>query len=96
MKKILMIIGGIVVGLVVLVVIIFFIVSATSEKLVCKSNEGNITIMYNDKTLTGYTATGLTYDLEAQKAYAEQIGVEAYLDEFSTLFSTKTTGSCTR
>lgn len=47
-KKTLTIIGGIVVGLVVLGVIIFFAVSATSKKLVCKSNEGNITIMYND------------------------------------------------
>ena len=67
MKKVLMIIGGIVVGVVVLGVIIFVVVSSTSKKLVCKSNEGNITIMYNDKTITGYTAVGLSYDLDNQK-----------------------------
>ena len=44
MKKTLMVIGGIVVGIVVLGVIIFSIVSATSKKMVCKSNEGNITV----------------------------------------------------
>ena len=96
MKKALMIIGGIVVGVVVLGVIVFSFVSLTSKKLVCKSNEGNITIMYNDKTLTGYTATGLSYDFDEQKKYAEQIGIDAYLDEFSTLFRSNTTGSCSK
>ena len=43
MKKILMVIGGIVVGIVVLGVVIFGVTSLTSKKLVCKSNEGNIT-----------------------------------------------------
>lgn len=96
MKKTLMIIGGIVVGLVVLGVIIFFVISVSSKKLVCKSDKGNITIMYNDKTLTGYTAKGISYDLDTQKSYAEKIGIEAYLEEFSTLFSNNTTGSCTK
>ena len=96
MKKVLMIIGGIVVGVVVLGVIIFVVVSSTSKKLVCKSNEGNITIMYNDKTITGYTAVGLSYDLDNQKKYAEQIGIDAYLNEFSTWFSTNTTGTCSK
>lgn len=96
MKKILMIIGGVVVGIIVFVVAIFFIVSSTSNKLVCESNEGNITIMYNDETITGYTAKGLSYDLDAQKEYAEKIGIDAYLDEFSTWFSSNTTGSCSK
>lgn len=94
MKKVLMIIGGIVVGLVVLGVAIFAITSATSSKLVCESAEGKITIMYNEKTLTGYKASKMTYDLDAQKALAEQIGVEAYLTEFSEWFSENTTGTC--
>lgn len=94
MKKVLTIIGGIVVALVVIIVIIFIFVSMTSEKLVCKSKEGNITIMYNDKTITGYTAKGISYDLDGQKKYAEQIGIEEYIKEFSKYFSTNTTGSC--
>ena len=96
MKKTLMIIGGVVVGLVLIGVIATVVVSTTSKKLVCKSDEGNIKIMYNDKTITGYTASGVSYDLDGQKKYAEQIGIEAYLDEFSTWFSTNTTGTCTR
>ena len=94
MKKVLMIIGGIVVFFVVLGLAIFIGVSATSKKLVCKSSEGNITIMYNKKTLTGYTAKDIKYDLDAQKEYAEEIGIDNYIDEFSDWFSTNTTGSC--
>lgn len=96
MKKFLMIIGGIFLFLVILFIILFLIISATSKKLVCKSNEGNITIMYNDKTISGYTANGLSYDLDGQKKYAEEIGIDAYIEEFSTMFSNKTAGSCSK
>lgn len=84
--------------LIIVGVFIFFIVyvSSNSKKLVCKSNEGNITILYNDETITGYTANGMTYDLDTQKQYAEQVGIDVYLDEFSNWFSTNTTGTCTK
>lgn len=95
-KKVIKIIVGFIVTLIVIVAVIFAIISLTSKKLVCKSSEGDITIMYNNKTITGYTAKGMTYDLDEQKEYAEQIGVEKYLDEFSTFFSTNTTGTCTK
>lgn len=94
MKKGLMIVGGVVVSIVVLFIIIFTIVSASSNKLVCKSNEGNITIMYNDKEITGYTAKNMSYDLNNQKKIAKQIGIEEYLNQFSSWFSKNTTGTC--
>ena len=96
MKKILMIIGGVVLGVVLLGGIVIFVISSTSNKLVCKSNEGNITIMYNDKTLTGYSAKGISFDYDGQKKIAEQIGVDVYLTEFATWFGNNTTGTCTR
>lgn len=96
MKKVLMIIGGIVVGIVILFIVIFAITSMTSKKLVCKSKEGNITIMYNNNSITGYTAKGITYDMEGQKNYAKKVGINAYIKEFSTWFSTNTTGKCTK
>ena len=92
MKKVLMFFGC----LVVVAVVVVIIVSLTSKKLVCKSDQGDITIMYNNKTLKGYTAKGMTYNLKEQQEYAEQIGVEAYLDEFTTWFETNTTGTCKR
>ena len=52
--------------------------------------------MYNDKTISGYTANGLSYDLDGQKKYAEEIGIDAYIEEFSTMFSNKTAGSCSK
>lgn len=94
MKKVLMIIGGIVLGFAALFIVIFAITSATSNKLVCKSDEGNITIMYNDKTITGYTANGISYDMDGQKKVAEQIGIDSYITQFKQWFSTNTTGSC--
>ena len=95
MKKVLMIIGGIVVGIIVLVVAIFLFVSATSEKLVCKSTSGNITIMYSDEELTGYTTTGdITFDLDVASTVAESIGITEYIAEFKTWFETNTDGSC--
>ena len=92
--KILAIIVCIFIGIIVFAFIIISITSANSNKLICKSNEGNITIIYNNNEIVGYTATGMSYDLEQQKAYAKQIGVKAYLNEFSTWFSTNTTGTC--
>ena len=35
-----------------------------------------------------------THLSDNQKKYAEQIGVDAYMKEFSTWFSSNTTGSC--
>ena len=92
--KILAIIGGVVVGIIILAFLIISIFFVNSNKLICKSNEGNITIMYNDNEMVGYTSNGISYDLEQQKAYAKKVGVKAYLDEFSTWFSTNTTGTC--
>lgn len=96
MKKTLTVIGSIVVGIIILGIIIFTIVSANSKKMICKSSEGNITIMYNDKTITGYTASGMSYDLDNQKEYAEQVGIDSYLSEFASWFSSNTTGTCSK
>lgn len=92
MKKVL----GIIIAIVVIVIVILFVVSSTSKKLVCKSNEGNITLMYDDNTIKGYTASGITYNLDEQKKVAEQLGMDEYLNQFSDWFSTNTTGTCTR
>ena len=95
-KKVLKIFGIIIASIVVLFVIIWGITSLTSKKMVCKSDTTNITIYYNDKTITGYVVTGGTFDLDEQKAYAESVGIESYLTEFIIYFSTNTNGTCTR
>ena len=95
MKKVLMIIGGIVLGLIVIGVIIYFLVSATSKKLVCESSSGSVTIMYSEDTLTGYSTLGsITYDYDQQSEYAQTVGVNNYIAEFTTWFSANTDGSC--
>lgn len=96
MKKVLIIIGAVVLGIFALAAAIIAIVSLSSEKLKCESPKGNITIMYNDNEITGYAASNLSYDLDAQKSYANLIGVDAYLDEFEEWFEDNTGGFCQR
>lgn len=92
--KTLAIIGGIVVSIIILSIIVFSLVSSTSDKLVCKSDEGNITIMYNDNIIVGYTASNISYDLNRQKSIANQIGIDSYIAQFTIWFETNTTGTC--
>lgn len=94
MKKVLMIVGGVVLGLVALGCAVFAITSLTSQKMKCTSSAGNITIMYNDEKITGYTATGISYDMDEQNEVVEQYGIEAYLDEFSDYFAQHSDGVC--
>ena len=96
MKKDLMIVGGVVLGFFVLGLAIFFGISAMSNKMSCKSTKGDITLMYTSDSLTGYTANGISFDLDGQQAIAEQVGIESYLDEFESWFETNTGGTCSR
>lgn len=97
--KILVIVGVVVVsfivGLVVLVIMLFLNVFDSSEKLVCKSNEGDITIMYNESGITGYMANGMSYDLDSQQEYAKKVGIDTYIIEFNNWFISNTSGICT-
>ena len=95
-KKYLLILCGVVLGIIILAVTIVLIVSATSKKFECTSSQGDITIMYDDNTITGYMANGISYDLDNQKSYAEQIGIEKYLSEFDNWFKANTDGSCVK
>ena len=88
-----MIVGGIFLGIGVIIAAIFIFVSSSSNKLVCKSSLGNITLMYNDKALTGYTTSGsITYDYDTATAYVEKNGIEAYMVQFNMWFATNTDG----
>ncbi len=84
-----------IIGIIVLVIFIFKGVVSTSNQLVCESNEGNITIYYNDTTITGYKAVGgITYDFDQQKKIADQKGSEYYVEEFNKWFENNTSGTC--
>lgn len=77
-----------------LCLIVIGIVRPESNKLICKSNRGSITLIYNKESLTAYETNGISYDLESQKKYATKIGIESYLNEFSNWFKTNTAGFC--
>lgn len=87
------IVGAILLGLFILGIALYFLLGS-SKKMECKSSEGNIMIMYNDKTLTGYKVYNMTYEFEEQREYAEKIGVDSYLKEFNEWFLNNTSGKC--
>ena len=98
LKIVLIIIGTLVIGFILLIVvgllIINLMVNSSDNKLVCTSDEGNITISYNDETLTGYFEYNITYDLDGQKRIAEEIGTEEYVKQFTEWFQENTSGTC--
>lgn len=93
--KIFLIIIGILALVAVAVFLVFYFLDKNSNKLVCESNIGNITIYYNENEITGYKASGsITYDLSGQQEVARQLGVDLYMQQFDNWFKTNTTGSC--
>lgn len=95
-KTLAIIIGVTVVGILVVGLAAYFIMNRNISKMTCKSELGDITIKYNDKTLTGYYASKIKYDFDGQKSIADEIGVEAYLQEFNNWFADKAGGTCQR
>lgn len=66
------------------------------DKMVCKSSTGNITLTFTVEELLEYDSDKIDYDFKEQKKYAEEIGIDAYLDEYSNWFSNNTDGKCIR
>ena len=79
----------------VLVNVPFMMTLFTSNKLKCKSNEGNITLMYND-TVEYFFTDNIYYNLDNQKAMIEKIGINNYIDYFSNWFNSNTSGKCVK
>lgn len=94
MKKALMIIGGIVVAIFLCTGGFLFYQYQTSDQLICESEVGSITLLYDEDTIKGYFAKGITYNLDEQRAYAENVGIEAYLKEFADFFLHNMNGTC--
>ena len=94
-KSIILIIIVAIVAFAAFFMIIFSLITSNTEKLICKSDKGNITIMYKNNEIIGYKAYNMTYDLDNQKEYAKSVGIDSYIKEFNTWFSNTTSGSCT-
>ena len=88
----------VIIGLVIFIAfiaIIFAIVFSTSKKLVCKSSEGNITLMYRGDKLTGYVVKNASFDLDKGNEKVKELGIDEYLKQFELWFTSNTTdGKC--
>ena len=94
MKKILKFLVAFIIVAAVLIGIIIAVTYFNSDKYICESEEGSITIMYRDGKIIGYTGKNIDYDLDGQQKLAEKIGIEEYFSEFKKWFEANTSGTC--
>ena len=95
MKKALTIILAIITIVLVCINVPYIITTFTSNKLTCKSKEGNITLIYND-TVEYFFTDNIYYNLDNQKAMIEKVGISNYIDYFSNWFDSNTSGKCVK
>ena len=95
MKKILTVILAIITVVLVCINIPYIMTAITSDKLTCKSKEGNITLIYND-TVEYFFTDNIYYNLDNQKAMIEKVGINNYIDYFSNWFNSNTSGKCVK
>lgn len=78
-------------------IIVYLLFSLKEQRMTCTSPAGNITITYDESSITGYSASAeVKYDLPSQQVYAGSVGIDNYLDEFQGWFEASTDGTCRR
>jgi len=88
-------------GIVMLSVVVMIVLIAVNgignntKQLVCKSNNGNITLTYDENSIIGYTSSGYSFDLLLEQGRFSQLGMDRYIEEYSNTFNTNTFGTCT-
>lgn len=92
-KKIIIIAVIIILVLIIVGAVIIMMTSSQSSssienrnKLVCNSEQGNLTIFYNNENLTKYEADNLTFDIDGQNKIVDEIGVRTWIEDFSLWF----------
>lgn len=78
---------------------IFIILNDKSNKLICKSERGNITIIYDDEIITNYKSVVvnnsqfvMNYDYSVK--LIRKYGLAEFLDALKKLFEEDSNGSC--
>jgi|GEM_PF-3684986 len=95
-KKICMIVGGIVLVAVILVVAAFSFMNATSKKIKCSTSNSSITLYYNDESLVGYEVVNMEFDLDYAKNIVNTVGIDEYIDQFEEVLEDDYSGVCER
>lgn len=79
---------------IILIVVGVLLLSNSSTSLVCKSNEGSISIKFSDDDIIAYVGEGVSYNIEEQRVIFKQIGFSQYISQFNEWFTSNTSGSC--
>lgn len=94
MKDKVWLIGYILLALNMSLIITIVVLDNREEKLVCKSDSGKIILYYDDTNIIKYTSKTVEFNLEGQNYYAERIGIDKYLEEYSVWFKDNYGGKC--
>lgn len=89
--------GIVILSVVVMVVVISIngIGNSNAKQLVCKSNNSNITLTYDNNSIIGYTLNGYSFDLLLEQNRFTQLGMDKYIEDFANTFNANTFGTCT-
>lgn len=93
-KKVIIFTLVIIILLVGVVYVINLLNKSNRSSIVCTSNEGNITLYYNDKKIIKYEVDNIAFNLSKQNEAAEKLGMDEYIKQFNEWFTSSTSGSC--
>lgn len=65
------------------------------DKMICRSDYGNITVVYENNKIIEYQTEDLKDDDILPKEYVEKVGIDEFLKSFSDWFYLKKKGTCT-
>ncbi len=69
--------------------------SESSDRLECKSSNGNIMILYDEKGVIGYsTIESLSYDLYDEQEIASKMSASNYINQYKINFENSYDGTC--
>ena len=77
-----------------IITIVVNISNKNSNKLICKSNNGKVTIYYDENGITGNSTTNFKYEYSDEKKRAQELGIHEYLNQYKTWFENTTNGEC--
>ena len=68
--------------------------SNKKQKLVCNSDKGGFTIVYDKSTITDYSVDNMEYNFGEQESLIENMGIDAYIKRLSDWYHETTGVSC--
>lgn len=84
-----------VIGFIGIILFTFSVVDKNSDKLICTSSKGSITIYFNGDKIQGVASSNIPYERNIEDSKSRNMGQKEYMNAYSTWFTEYTTdGTC--